>query len=116
MTTACTGPSSCGMGYRPLGRTGLHVSAVGFGTAQLRRVTRSQAIDTLLKGFELGVNIVHTAPDYEGAEDIVAAAVAGTQKKVVVACNGYDVQHERTGRVRLFERLFESTCRRLKTD
>ena len=34
------------------------------------------AIDTLLSGFDLGVNLVHTAPDYEGAEDLVAEAVA----------------------------------------
>jgi predicted aldo/keto reductase-like oxidoreductase len=104
------------MEYRVLGRTGLNVSAVGFGTAQLRRVGETQAIDTLLRGFDLGVNIVHTAPDYEGAEDLVAAAVARTNRKVIVASNGYDIQYNRTGRVRLFEKLFETTCRKLKTD
>src|SRR4051794_25430717 len=104
------------MQYRDLGRTGLRVSSVGFGTSQLRRVPAAQAVDTLLKGFDLGVNIVHVAPDYEGAEDLVATAVARTSKKVIVACNGYDVQGRKTGRVRLFERLFETTCRKLKTD
>lgn len=104
------------MEYRSLGRTGLRVSAVGFGTAQLRRVSEAQAIDTLLRGFELGVNIVHTAPDYEGAEDLVAAAVARSRRRVIVASNAYDVHQNRTGRVRLFERLFEATCRKLRTD
>jgi predicted aldo/keto reductase-like oxidoreductase len=104
------------MQYRTLGRTGLAVSAVGFGTTQLRRVTRTAAIDTLLTGFDLGVNIVHVAPDYEGAEDLIAAALARTRKKVIVACNGYDVNYNRTGPVKLFESLFEATCRRFKTD
>ena len=52
------------MEYRRLGRTELRVSAVGFGTGQLRLVPERQAIDTLLRGFALGVNIIHTAPDY----------------------------------------------------
>ena len=104
------------MQYRRLGRTGLHVSSVGFGTSQLRRVTPTVAIDTLLRGFDLGVNIVHTAPDYGGAEDLVAQALARTSKKVIVASNAYDVHGNRTRHVRHFERLFESTCRKFKTD
>jgi predicted aldo/keto reductase-like oxidoreductase len=104
------------MEYRRLGRTGLSVSAVGFGTCQLRRVTKAKAIDTLLRGFELGVNLVHTAPDYEGAEDLVATAVARTDRHVIVASQGYDVYYNSHGRVLQFERLFESTCRKLKTD
>jgi len=104
------------MKYRRLGRTGLQVSCVGFGTSQLRRVTSSVAIDTLLCGFDLGVNIVHTAPDYGGAEDLVAQAVVRTSKKIIVACNAYDVHGNRTSRVRHFEKLFESTCRKFKTD
>jgi predicted aldo/keto reductase-like oxidoreductase len=104
------------MEYRPLGRSGLSVSAVGFGTSQLRRVTTTQAIDTVLAGFEAGVNIVHTAPDYEGSEDVIAVAVRRCSRPIIVACNGYDVQYNRAGRVRLFEKLFESTCRRLGAD
>ena len=64
------------MQRRRLGRTNLEVSVVGFGTCQLRMVTETQAIDTLLRGFDLGVNLVHIAPDYEGTEELVARAVA----------------------------------------
>ena len=102
------------MEYRRLGRTDLQISSVGFGTSQLRRVTPTVAIDTLLRGFELGVNIVHTAPDYGGAEDLVAQAVARTSKKIIVASNAYDVHGNRSGRVRHFEKLFESTCRKFR--
>jgi predicted aldo/keto reductase-like oxidoreductase len=104
------------MQYRTLGKTGLRVSVVGFGTTQLRRVGKTQAIDTLIAGFDRGVNIVHTAPDYEGAEELVAAAVARTPHKVIVASNGYDIHNNSSGPVRQFEKLFEATCRKLRTD
>src|SRR5689334_5436598 len=96
------------MQYRRLGRTDLQVSAVGFGTCQLRRVPEQQGLDTLRRGFALGVNLVHTAPDYEGADDLVAEAVRASGRDVIVLSQGYgDVAH--------FEWLFESACRKYKT-
>jgi predicted aldo/keto reductase-like oxidoreductase len=95
------------MQYRLLGRTGIRVSAVGFGTCQLRLVSRRQALATLRRGFELGVNVVHTAPDYEGADALVVEAVEESGREIIVMSQGYgDPAH--------FEWLFESTCRRLK--
>jgi predicted aldo/keto reductase-like oxidoreductase len=96
------------MSYRPLGRTSLRVSAVGFGTCQLRLVPEQQAIDTLKRGFELGVNFVHTAPDYGGADDLVAQAVEESGRDVVVFSQGYGARSH-------FEWLFETACRRYKT-
>jgi predicted aldo/keto reductase-like oxidoreductase len=104
------------MEYRRLGRTELRVSAVGFGTCQLRLVPERQAIDTLLRGFALGVNLVHTAPDYGNAEEVVARALTDTDSKVIVASQGYDVPGNSHGRVAHFERLFETTCERLGAD
>jgi len=95
------------MEYRRLGRSNLHVSAVGFGTCQLRRVPEQQALDTLKRGFDLGVNLVHTAPDYEGADDLVAQAVQESGRDVMVLTQGYgDLAH--------FEWLFEAACRKFK--
>ena len=94
------------MNYRRLGRTNLTVSVVGFGTCQLRLVPERQALATLLRGFELGVNLVHTAPDYDGADDLVARAVKESGRDVIVCSQGY-------GPVEEFERLFEETCRKL---
>lgn len=95
------------MQYRRLGRTGLQVSAVGFGTCQLRRVPEQQAIDTLKRGFALGVNLVHTAPDYEGADDLVAQAVKESGRDVIVLTQGYgDRAH--------LEWLFEEACRKFR--
>ncbi|SOE64080.1 Predicted oxidoreductase of the aldo/keto reductase family [Burkholderia sp. YR290] len=97
--------TSEGMRYRALGATTLEISAVGFGTCQLRMVPQQQAIDTLKRGFALGVNFVHTAPDYEGAEDLVAQAVAESGRHVIVFTQGYgDRAH--------FEWLFETACLR----
>jgi glutamate-1-semialdehyde aminotransferase/predicted aldo/keto reductase-like oxidoreductase len=94
------------MNYRRLGRTNLTVSVVGFGTCQLRLVPERQAMATLLRGFELGVNLVHTAPDYDGADDLVARAVKESGRDVIVCSQGY-------GPVGEFERLFEGTCAKL---
>lgn len=91
------------MNYRRLGRTGLSVSVVGFGTCQLRLVPERVAVETLRRGFELGVNIVHTAPDYEGADELVARVVKETAPDVIVCSQGY-------GSMELFEYFFESTC------
>jgi predicted aldo/keto reductase-like oxidoreductase len=104
------------MEYRRLGRTDLKVSVVGAGTCQLRLVPEKQAIETLLKGFSLGVNLVHTAPDYGNAEDLVARALAYTDAKVIVASQGYDIPGNRDRPAAYFERLFETTCERLRTN
>lgn len=91
------------MNYRRLGRTGLRVSVIGFGTCQLRLVPERVAVETLRRGFELGVNIVHTAPDYEGADELVARVVKETAPDVIICSQGY-------GSMDLFEYFFESTC------
>ena len=98
------------MEYRRLGRTQLRVSVIGFGTCQLRLTPEKQAIDTLLKGFDLGVNIVHTAPDYGNAEEVVGRALRQTEHKIIAASQGYDVRGNKSGAVCHFERLFETTC------
>jgi predicted aldo/keto reductase-like oxidoreductase len=104
------------MEYRRLGRSGLHVSAVGFGTCQFQVLPERQAIDTLLAGFESGVNLLHTAPDYGRAEEFIGKALRQSQAKVIVASQGFDMPGNRFGPVAEFERLFEQTCRRLGTD
>src|SRR6202022_858594 len=53
---------------RPLGRTGLQVSALGFGTAPLgdlyRRLDDSTAIAAVERAFALGINLLDTSPLY----------------------------------------------------
>jgi len=104
------------MQYRRLGRTELSVSAVAFGTCQLQVIPQTQAINTLLAGFDRGVNLVHTAPDYGRAEEFVAQAVARSGRKIIVASQGYDVPLHGTSPAKQFEAQFEATCRRLRCD
>ena len=108
--------SEVSMQYRRLGTTDLHLSAVGFGTCQLRMVPEQQALDTLHRGFELGVNFVHTAPDYEGADELVARAVRDVSRPVHICTQAYDIHGNETGPVDHFERLFEETCVRFDCD
>jgi predicted aldo/keto reductase-like oxidoreductase len=93
------------MQYNRLGNTEFEISAVGFGTCQLRLIPERQAIDTLKRGFDLGVNWVHTAPDYEGADDLVARAIAESGHEVMAFSQGY-------GNLAHFQYLFETTCRK----
>ena len=99
------------MALRRLGRTNLMVSSVGFGTCQLRLVPEKQAVETLVRGFELGVNVVHTAPDYEGVDAIVARAIRESGRTVHVLPQAYDVHYNSNRRVEHFERLFEDALR-----
>ncbi|MDA9490377.1 hypothetical protein XI08_14985 [Bradyrhizobium sp. CCBAU 11361] len=63
-----------------------------------------RAVETLVTGFDLGVNIVHTAPDYAGAHNIVAEAIRQSRRDVCVCSNGW-------GTIEFFEHLFEETRR-----
>lgn len=95
------------MQYNRVGKTDIYLSAIGFGTCQLRLVPEDRAIETLLRSFELGVNWVHTAPDYGGAEDLIAKAIDKFGREIIVLSQGY-------GNMKHFEYLFENTRRIFK--
>jgi predicted aldo/keto reductase-like oxidoreductase len=103
------------MQYRTLGRTNLKVSVIGMGTAQMRMVPEKQAIETLICGFMRGINIVHVAPDYEGAEYIVAKALSKAPQPVIVCGQAYDRQFNSSHPVTHFEMLFERFCRSFRS-
>jgi len=98
------------MNYRRLGRTGLTLSVVGVGTTQLRRVPERQAVATLKRAFALGVNHVNVGPDYEGADDLVLAALAESPARPEVI-----VSFQAGGAPAYIERLFEETCEKFQT-
>jgi predicted aldo/keto reductase-like oxidoreductase len=92
------------MKYNRVAKTDVYLSAVGFGTCQLRLVPERQAMEILKRGFHLGVNWVHVAPDYDGTQNLVAGAIREYGKDVTMLSQGYgDMAH--------FEYLFENTCR-----
>ena len=92
------------MKYSRVASTDVYLSAVGFGSCQLRLVSERQALKTLKRGFRLGVNWVHAAPDYDGIQNLVARAIREHGKDIIMLSQGYgDMAH--------FEYLFENTCR-----
>jgi aryl-alcohol dehydrogenase-like predicted oxidoreductase len=73
--------------YRVLGRTGLRVSAIGLGTAELgmeygiappgvsRQPTKSEAMAVLRHAAQAGINLFDTAPGYGESEELLGEAL-----------------------------------------
>jgi glutamate-1-semialdehyde aminotransferase/predicted aldo/keto reductase-like oxidoreductase len=97
------------MRYRTIGRTGLRVSVVGLGSAQLQMLSEAEAVATLSRGFELGVNWVHSAPDYGSVERWIQKAIRASGHDVMVAGTG-------TADADQFETYFENTCHWFERD
>jgi len=114
------------MTYRPLGDTGLMVSAVGIGcNAFGQRVDRSGVSAILDAAQEVGVTLLDTADIYgRGAsEELLGAALKGRRDEFVLAtkfgmdmggANGAD--HDVRGSRRYVRRAVEASLRRLQTD
>ncbi len=115
------------MKKRTLGRSGLEVSAIGFGCMGLnfaygRPIEKQAAISLLREAFESGVTFFDTAEAYGPFtnEEIVGEALAPLRDKVVIATKfgfqdgdstkGMDSRPER------IRQVAEASLRRLKTD
>lgn len=94
------------MNYRRLGRTGLNVSVIGMGTAALRLLPAREAVRALAAGLEGGINLIHTAPDYEGAERRVGEALRATGARAIVCTQGW-------GTPEALDRFLAQSCRNL---
>ena len=83
------------MRYRPLGRTGINVSAVSLGTVSLGveygidapgefgRPDEASALRLLREAVDRGVTLIDTAPTYGESERLVGRAVAGDPRVIV---------------------------------
>ena len=84
------------MEYRELGKTGLKVSALGFGGAEIGFVRENQStVDGLLRSaIDAGLNVVDTAAAYWTSEALIGNALKELRKDVVLmskcgACDGF---------------------------
>ncbi|MFW6061708.1 MAG: aldo/keto reductase [Planctomycetota bacterium] len=68
-----------------LGKTGLEVSAVGFGGIPIQRVSEAEAVATIHRTIELGVNFIDTAAGYGDSEAKIGKAIAGRRDGLVIA-------------------------------
>jgi aryl-alcohol dehydrogenase-like predicted oxidoreductase len=116
------------MTYRPLGDSGLMVSAVGIGcNAFSRRVDLDGVRDILSAAREAGVTLLDTADVYGdppgGSESLLGEALRGQRDEFVVATKfGMDMRGENgrdfgaRGSRRYVRRAVEGSLRRLRTD
>jgi aryl-alcohol dehydrogenase-like predicted oxidoreductase len=116
------------MTYRPLGRSGLMVSAVGVGCNGFgRRVDQDGVGEILDSAQEVGVTLLDTADIYGtepgGSEEMLGRALEGRRDEFVVATKfGMDMQgangedHGARGSRRYVRRAVEASLRRLQTD
>ena len=116
------------MTYRPLGASGLMVSAVGIGcNAFSRRVDASGVSEILDAAEDVGVTLLDTADAYGiepgASEDMLGKALEGRRDDFVVATKfGMDVRglngadHGARGSRRYIRRAVEGSLSRLRTD
>jgi len=90
--TGATGERTGGLPRRMLGRTGLEVSVIGFGTAPLgdlfARLDDATAIAAAERAFELGINLLDTSPLYGRglAEHRCGTALRRVPRDDIVVC------------------------------
>jgi uncharacterized protein len=85
---------------RPLGRTGVHVPLIGYGTAPLGktdRIPRDKGVECLNYAIDLGVTYLDTSPDY-GSEPVLGEVMKTRRDEVFLAtkvnCRRKDSVHE----------------------
>ncbi len=90
------------MQYRKLGKSGIEVSEVGFGSwaiggNQWGPVDNRESVEAIHKALEMGINFIDTADVYgDGvSEEIVAEAVKGKRDQVVISTKGGLFGHHR---------------------
>lgn len=118
------------MHHRPLGKTGIEVSEIGFGAWAIGGdawgpVEDIASVRAMERALELGVNFIDTADVYgDGhSETLVARVLKGRRDQVVVATKGGLMGHHRDPkREPVYDRpekiiqAFEDSLRRLETD
>ncbi|MFO7916955.1 MAG: aldo/keto reductase [Anaerolineae bacterium] len=71
--------------YRDLGDTGLKVSTIGLGCAQLGSSSTDYAVNLVRRALELGVNYFDVARGYRDAEIKIGLALEGQREKAVIS-------------------------------
>ncbi len=98
--------------HRAFGPKGPAVSVVGQGTWRLADADRRSAVASLRRGLDLGMTHVDTAEMYDGAEQIVAEAIAGRRDGVFLVSKVLPSNASRAGTIAACER----SLGRLRTD
>ena len=73
------------MEYRILGKTGLRVSAMGFGGIPIQRIDQEGTRNLIRRLADSGVNYIDTARGYTVSEEYLGYALAGLREKFILA-------------------------------
>ena len=95
---------------RLLGKTGEHLSIIGFGGILVSGVEQSEADAIVREAIERGINYFDVAPTYGDAEEHLGPALEEFRKDVFLACKTTERQKEGA-----WSELHES-LRKLRTD
>lgn len=68
-----------------LGRTGMKVSRLGFGSIPIQRVSEEEAIAVVQKCLDLGITFIDTANAYTTSEVRIGKSIKGRRGEVVIA-------------------------------
>ncbi len=106
---------------RLLGRTGLTVTALGYGAMELRNpgaeVWAEEALNTVL---DAGITFIDTSPDYGPSEEYIGRYLSHRRDEFVLAtkcaCNTTGVGPGHIFKAEQFEKNLVESLRRLKTD
>lgn len=103
------------------GRTGLHVSQLGFGAAPIGYLkTDAERVSTILNLLlDQGANLIDTAASYQGSEEVIASSVGHRRKEFVLVskCGGKVPQAEgEAWSAKLIQNTVDASLQRLKTD
>ncbi len=73
------------MNYKTLGKTGIAVSAVGFGGIPIQRITKEEARPLMEAVRAAGINYIDTAKAYTVSEEWIGAAIKGMRDDFILA-------------------------------
>lgn len=77
-----------------LGKSGLQVSAVGFGGIPIQRLEEEEAVKVIQRALDLGVTFIDTAAGYTTSEAMIGKATKGRRDKLVLATKSDQVGKE----------------------
>ena len=102
--------------YRPLGKTGLHMSDISFGAGDL------SSSSMILRAIDRGINYFDTAPDYGSSQYLIGKAMKRIQRDKIILTSKFCDSENYSGHLPLgaskkdFIQSVEASLKELNTD
>ncbi len=72
-----------------LGRTGLDITRIGFGSIPIQRLALKEAVTVLRRALDMGVGLIDTARSYTDSEEKIGTALRGRAERPVLMSKSY---------------------------